>query len=514
LLTHSYSAKLLAVRRVTENQGKRTAGVDQVVWDTPTKKAAAVDALKQRGYHARPLRRVYIPKPHDKTKQRPLGIPTMYDRAMQALYLLALEPIAETTGDANSYGFRPQRSPADAMAHCFNILAPSWAAQWIFEGDIKACFDKISHAWLEAHVPMDKAILHQWLKAGFMDRAILYPTEAGTPQGGIASPVLANLALDGLEAVLLAAFPRKPAWRPGVQVNLCRFADDFIITGRSKELLENEVKPLVERFLQERGLQLSPEKTHITHIEDGFDFLGQNVRKYRDGKRLKLLIKPSQASIRTVLNKARDIIETHKQVPAGKLVLLLNPLIRGWALYHRHVVSSQVFKSVDAALFQALKRWATRRHPGRSTAWALCKYFHTVGMDNWVFYGEADGQIRNLIQAASIPIRRHIKIQGQANPFDPAWEIYFEKRLGIAMATTLRGRSQLLRLWKEQNGLCPICHQKITQITGWHNHHRIWRSKGGADSTENRVLVHPTCHQQIHSLGLYVEKTASYEGRS
>ena len=346
LLTHSYSGKVLAVRRVTENQGKKTAGVDKVHWDTPAKKAAAVDSLRQRGYQARPLRRVYIPKQHDKTKRRALGIPTMADRAMQALYLLALEPIAETTGDPNSYGFRPQRSPADAIAQCFNTLAPGRSPQWIFEGDIRSCFDNISHEWLLTHVPMDKAILHQWLKAGYMDRSILYPTETGTPQGGIASPVLANLALDGLESALLAAFPHKPARGPGAKVNLSRFADDFVITGRSKELLEQEVKPLVQRFLQERGLELSQEKTRITHIEDGFDFLGQNVRKYRDGKQLKLLIKPSPASIRTVLDKARDIIQTHPQLPAGKLVRLLNPLIRGWALYHRHVVSSQVFKSI------------------------------------------------------------------------------------------------------------------------------------------------------------------------
>ncbi len=512
LLTHSYSGKVLAVRRVTENQGKKTAGVDKVHWDTPAKKAAAVDSLRQRGYQARPLRRVYIPKQHDKTKRRALGIPTMADRAMQALYLLALEPIAETTGDPNSYGFRPQRSPADAIAQCFNTLAPGRSPQWIFEGDIRSCFDNISHEWLLTHVPMDKAILHQWLKAGYMDRSILYPTETGTPQGGIASPVLANLALDGLESALLAAFPHKPARGPGAKVNLSRFADDFVITGRSKELLEQEVKPLVQRFLQERGLELSQEKTRITHIEDGFDFLGQNVRKYRDGKQLKLLIKPSPASIRTVLDKARDIIQTHPQLPAGKLVRLLNPLIRGWALYHRHVVSSQVFKSIDASLFQALKQWARRRHPNRTKAWALRKYFHSVGADNWVFYGEADGQVRNLIQAASIPIRRHVKIRGTANPFDPAWEIYFEERLGVEMASSLQGRRQLLFLWKEQNGICPICQQKITKITGWHNHHRIWRSKGGSDRAENRVLVHPTCHNQIHSLGLYVEKPRPARG--
>jgi RNA-directed DNA polymerase len=282
LLVRSLSGKALAVRRVTENQGKRTAGVDRETWPTPEAKSKGVLSLRRRGYKPRPLRRVYIPKSNG-TKLRPLGIPTMTDRSMQALYLLALQPIAECTADHNSYGFRPKRSTADAMMKCQHVFAGRGRmAEWILEADIKSCFDNISHDWLLTHVPIDRVILSKWLKAGFIESQTLWPTEAGTPQGGIISPTLANLALDGLESELQRRF------RPTDKVHLARYCDDFIISGHSKEVLENEVVPLVVKFLQVRGLELSPQKTCITHIDKGFDFLGWNVRKY-DGK---LLIKP------------------------------------------------------------------------------------------------------------------------------------------------------------------------------------------------------------------------------
>src|SRR6266851_7886797 len=243
LLIRSLSGKALAVKRVTENQGKRTPGVDGETWSTPEAKSKAVLSLRGRGYQPRPLRRVYIPK--NNGKMRPLGIPTMKDRAMQALYLLALEPIAECTADGNSYGFRLKRSTADAMQKCFRVLAWKRAAQWILEGDIQGCFDNISHDWLITHVPMDKAILRKWLKAGFIEGRTWWLTKAGTPQGGIISPVLANMALDGLEAELRKKFKQAVKFQLSDMVNLVRYADDFIITGRSKEMLENEVKPLV-----------------------------------------------------------------------------------------------------------------------------------------------------------------------------------------------------------------------------------------------------------------------------
>jgi RNA-directed DNA polymerase len=206
LLTHSYSGKALAVKRVTENQGKKTPGVDGETWQTPKKKAEALSTLKQRGYHPQPLRRIYIPKKNG--KMRPLGIPCMKDRAMQALYLLALDPLSETLADPNSYGFRSWRSPADAIDQCFKVLNNAQSAQWVLEGDIKACFDQISHEWLLSHITMEKSILSKWLKAGYMEKHVLHPTEEGTPQGGICSPVLANLTLDGLERRLSERYPK------------------------------------------------------------------------------------------------------------------------------------------------------------------------------------------------------------------------------------------------------------------------------------------------------------------
>jgi RNA-directed DNA polymerase len=331
LLTHSFSGKALAVRRVTENTGKRTPGVDGAIWKTPEQKAVAIQRLNQRGYHPQPLRRVYIPKSNG--ARRPLSIPTMQDRAMQALYLLALDPVAEATADPNSYGFRRGRSTADAIEACFIALCRNDRAQWILEGDIRSCFDRISHEWLLAHIPMDKAILKKWLKAGYLESRRLYPTEEGTPQGGICSPVIANMTLDGLERMLASHFPKKGRPEKRAKVNLIRYADDFCITGSSKELLEQEVKPLVEQFLSERGLQLSSEKTVITHIEQGFDFLGQTVRKYQKGKCTKFFITPSKKNIKAFLAKIRKHIKESRDLTAGELITELNPQIRGWALY-------------------------------------------------------------------------------------------------------------------------------------------------------------------------------------
>lgn len=511
LLTHSHSAKVLAVRRVTENHGKKTPGVDRDVWDTPAKKMAAVHALRQRGYHPQPLRRVYIPK--STGKMRPLSIATMTDRTMQTLYLLALDPIAEATADPNSYGFRRERSPADAMGQCFIALGRRNAASWVLEADIRACFDAISHEWLEVHVPLDKALLHKWLKAGYVERGTLYPTDQGAAQGGPLSPALANLTLNGLERMLRDAFPKSHRKGPDLKVNVVRFADDFIVTGASKELLEHEVMPLVERFLKKRGLNLSTDKTVITHIDDGFDFLGQNVRKHGG----KLLITPSRKSVRTVLGKVRQIVKDNKQATAGNLILQLNPLIRGWAQYHRHVVSKATFRAVDNAVFDALWRWAKRRHPQKSRMWVRNKYFRTRGDNQWAFWGTVRGVTGTqedvwLFSAAKVPIKRHVKVRENANPYDPAWEMYFEERLGLAMAQHLSGRGKLRYLWMEQDGLCPICRQKITTLTGWHNHHIVWRSKGGSDDPENRVLLHPTCHQRVHSQGLTVVKPRPARG--
>jgi RNA-directed DNA polymerase len=327
LLTHSFSAKALAVRRVTENSGRKTPGIDGVVWDSPEKKATAIEKLKQRGYKALPLRRIYIPKKNGTNKKRPLSIPVMSDRAMQALYLYGLDPIAETEADPNTYGFRMERSTADATKQCHTVLSNHKGAPvYILEGDISSCFDKISHQWMMENIPMDKSILQQWLKAGFIDRHVFYRTQEGTPQGSICSPVLARMALNGLERELRRKYPKASAKSKKAKVNVIVFADDFIITGSSKELLEKEIKPLVVEFLQQRGLTLSTEKTKITHIKDGFDFLGQNVRKLKG----KILIKPSKRNTKNLLEKVRAIIKKNAQAKTENLILQLNPVIRGW----------------------------------------------------------------------------------------------------------------------------------------------------------------------------------------
>lgn len=422
LLTHSYFAKLLAIKRVTTNRGRNTPGVDKVAWRSEDQKFLAVDKLKRKGYHPKPLRRVYIPKKNGKF--RPLGIPSMTCRAQQALHLMALEPIAESIADKHSYGFRPYRSCADAIEQCFKVLARKDRAQWVLEGDIKACFDKINHEWLMNNVPMDKIMLHKWLKAGFMDKGQLFPTEEGTPQGGIISPTLLTITLAGLEQAI------KSKVRPSDKVNLIVYADDFIVTGATKEVLEHMVKPVIVNFLKERGLELSSEKTFITHIDNGFDFLGFNIRKYNGV----LLTKPAQKNVKAFLDNIRNIIKTNATAKTENLIYLLNPKLKGWANYYRHGVSSKTFSTVDHNIFLALRRWAKRRHPNKSKKWVDDKYFTAIEYDNWIFNAGmkqlTDGRfgLIALFKLHTTKIVRHVKIKADANPFDPAYAEYFRKR--------------------------------------------------------------------------------------
>ncbi|MFO0812096.1 MAG: group II intron reverse transcriptase/maturase [Gemmatales bacterium] len=427
ILTRSFSAKALAVKRVTENRGKNTPGIDRAIWRTPGQKMKAIQQLQQHGYQAKPLRRVYIPKSNG--KQRPLGIPTMKDRAMQALYLLALDPCAETTADRSSYGFRVGRSCADALNKCYILLGKSTSANWILEGDIRACFDRISHEWLMQKVPLEKRILQKWLKAGYLEKEFFHHTEEGTPQGGIISPVLSNLVLDGLEDRLREVFPKPKTKSQPNRVYLVRYADDFIITGDSQELLRDQVKPLVEKFLKERGLELSREKTKITSIQQGFDFLGQTIRKYHG----KFLTRPSKESVKRLLTKVRGMTRKYCSATPGHLIVLLNPIIRGWANYHRWAASKETFVSIDHMIFCALWRWARRRHSNKSGRWVMEKYFHHSGNRHWVFVGEVETtgesmkEVR-LFRASDKVVARYIHIKEEANPYEPKWYSYFESR--------------------------------------------------------------------------------------
>jgi len=487
LLTHSFSGKALAVKRVTSNKGKRTPGVDRIIWATPKAKADAISQMRQRGYQPLPLRRVYIAKKSG--KKRPLGIPPMKDRAMQAIYKLALDPIAETLADPNSYGFRTARSSADAAEQCFNVLVRSNCAQWILEGDIKGCFDNISHDWMLANVPMDKVILQKWLKAGFIEKGKLFPTYAGIPQGSLTSAVLANMVLDGLEAMLKKHFK-------GQKVNYIRYADDFLVTGNSKELLENQVKPMIEDFMAIRGLMLSPEKTKITNIADGFDFLGWNFRKYKG----KLLRKPAKDNMAAVRSKIFEIISTNKTAKQENLIQQLNPVIRGWANYHRHAVAKEAFSSLDNQIWIMLWQWAKRRHSNKGAKWIKKKYFMTAGNRNWVFgCKDQDGKVVTLVKASDTAIVRHVKIKGEANPFDPDWNAYFEDRIGRQMGIKEGNRKKLMHHWREQNGNCQSCGEAVTSQTRPTLHYIIPRVLGGSDTSSNLVLVHESCHGLVQA---------------
>jgi len=507
MLTRTLSAKLYAVRRVTQNQGARTAGVDRELWDSPESRWLAVGRLKRRGYRPLPLRRVFIPKANG--KERPLGIPTMRDRAMQALYLLALEPVSESTSDPNSYGFRLNRSTADAMSQIFVAMSQKGSAQWVLEADIKGCFDHINHDWMERNVPMDTTILRKWLKAGLIYKGQLQATEAGTPQGGIISPTLANVTLNGLEGELIAhlnaQFGTKKAKK--LKVNVVRYADDFVITGDSKEMLEREVRPWIEAFLAVRGLQLSEEKTRITHIDQGFDFLAWNFRKYSG----KLLIKPSKKNAQAFYRKVAETISSHKTVRQQDLIRLLNPMLRGWAQYHSPVVAKQAYTRMERLVFQKLWRWSKRRHPKKSADWVKQKYFHKVDARNWVFAApevQKDGSkgLFELYQVSSTTIKRHKKIKGDFNPFDSQWEQYGEQLRQTRMWDSMRYRKQWANLYMSQSGLCAHCGCALTDETGWHDHHLEYRMHGGTDALSNRVLLHPRCHQQVHVGKLAVTK--------
>ena len=419
-----------------------------------------------------------------------MGIPIMKDRAMQALHKLAVEPIAENNADPNSYGFRPYRSTADAMQQAYLMLSTKARPQWILEGDIKGCFDNIDHEWLLANVTMNSKVLRKWLKAGTLYQGVYTDTMAGTPQGGIISPVLANIALDGLEATVKAKGKHY----------VIRYADDFIVTGYSKEELE-AIKPVIEDFLKERGLTLSPEKTKITHINDGFDFLGWNFRKH-DGK---LLTKPSKANIQTFLTEIRETIKNMATAKQEDMIDVLNPKIRGWANYHKGTVAKEAFNQVDHEIWKALWNWCKRRHPNKPENWIQARYWMRKDGRNWVFVSKK----RQLIKAKDTKIVRHIKTPNALNPFIPTDRKKLDELRKRRTKRILFGTVK--ELWERQEGNCPNCHQRITEESEWHKHHIQPKSQGGNDELDNLILVCPACHSQIHN-PIYRDNAGSRKG--
>lgn len=422
LMTNSFYAKAIAVKRVITNRGKKTPGIDGELWESDKDKMDAVTALDCRTYHAKPLRRVYIEK-FGKKEKRPLGIPTMGDRAMQALQLLALEPVAETTADRISFGFRRYRSPGDAKEYAFSILSRKDSPQWILEGDIKSCFDKISHQWMLENIPTDKRILKEFMKCGYIEKGQLYPTTEGSPQGGVISPTYANMVLDGLEPMILDTY-----WRSKVKktfsvkynshkVHVVRFADDFIVTASDKETLE-EIKGMTERFLRQRGLVLSQEKTVITNIHDGFDFLGWNFRKFKG----KLIIKPSHKSMSKVTRKISEVIKENRASKQEVLIRKLNEIMVGWANYHHSTCAKRCFNTIDHRTWEMLWRWAKRRHPNKGKHWIVEKYWRTHKGRKWTFMSD-----RNILfLMMDMPIVRKGQMALDKNPFLD--REYFENR--------------------------------------------------------------------------------------
>lgn len=427
LLVKSLYARVLAVKRVSENRGKKTAGVDKELLDNNGKKMRYVKALKidKSTYQAMPLKRVEIPKKNGKT--RPLGIPTMFDRCVQALYKLAIEPIAEIVADYNSYGFRAKRSTQDAMKQIWLSTCRKNSREWVLEGDIKGCFDNISHKWLYDNIPLDKHILKQWLKSGFVKNQELFPTTSGTPQGGIISPILANMVLDGIEEIVNKHNIEKRKMTNGISLNLStrfhfiRYADDWVVIGESPKHLR-VIQKEIETFLALRGLSLSKEKTHISNIRDGFNFLGFHFRKYSNDK---MIIKPTKEGIKSLKSKIKDVFKKYRTATTKDLINKLNPIIRGWAYYYRFVNSKKIFGSLDKYIWQKSFNWMNRIHQRRQTSKYYPKYFKKAPNSNSDVLHFAG---KYIFRMSAIPIVEYIKVQAKANPFDKEFDTYFTNR--------------------------------------------------------------------------------------
>lgn len=509
LMLRSRSNILVSVRRVTQvNAGKMTPGVDKVIVKTPQARGELVDQLTtHQPWLAKPVRRVYIPKSKGQTskgqangKKRPLGIPTVTDRCLQAMVKNALEPSWEAQFEGISYGFRPGRGCHDAIEKIFSLARPTGRKKWILDADIKGAFDNIAHDYLLetlGDVP-GRELIKQWLKAGYVENGVFYDTKAGTPQGGVISPLLANIALHGME-VALGIKRNKKGYIQEAKRAVVRYADDFVCFCESKEDAET-VRNELAIWLAKRGLALSPEKTRIVHITEGFDFLGFNIRQYKTPKTNRrgytLLIKPSNESVARLRDRLRAEWRGLRGTNAQAVVKRLNPIIRGWANYFRIGVARKTFEALDNWMFHKQVRWVRHTHPTKPWYWMKQRYWgklHDTRNDQWVFGDKRTGQI--LLKFGWFPIERHILVRGTASPDDPKLSDYWQWR-EKAKAKDLP--SSLRSLAHNQNYICPLCGISLFNDEELHVHHKERRSKGGASSYNNLVLIHLYCHQQIH----------------
>ena len=507
-LMQSWSARCLAVRQVTQdNKGKKTAGVDGKKSLTPKQRLTLVKNLRLTG-KSKPARRIWIPKP-GKDEKRPLGIPTIHDRALQALAKLALEPEWESKFEPNSYGFRPGRSCHDAVGQIY--LNINKQPKFVLDADIAKCFDKINHKALLDKLntfPTLRRQIKSWLKAGAIDEAQLTPTSEGTPQGGVISPLLANIALHGIEELTKAV--SKTAC-------LVRYADDFVVLDKDITVVQR-CKDTIEEFLQGMGLELKPSKTRISHTlhkyegNVGFDFLGFNIRQFKVGKchwskyttgrprkdgtkkeqrymDFKTLITPSKEALKKHTAKVGKIIHEHKNTPQAALIKHLNPVIRGWSNYYSCVVSKKTFSKADSITYQQLRAWATRRR-GRSKITKVMKqYFHTVKGKNWVFSTREENNPLRLLTHAETPIVRHKKVVGEKSPYDGD-TLYWSERMGKYPEVPKR----VAILLKAQKGKCTHCGLLFKDGDNWEIDHIIRTTLGGEDNVKNKHLLHRHCH--------------------
>ncbi|WP_418904110.1 group II intron reverse transcriptase/maturase [Moorena producens] len=494
-LMKSWSAKMLAVRKVTqENKGKRTAGIDGRKALTGKQRLILVDSLKIHR-KPKPTRRVWIDKP-GRNEKRPLGIPTIYDRALQALTKQAIEPEWEAKFEPNSYGFRPGRSCHDAIEAIYSSINKK--PKWVLDADISKCFDKISHEALLKKLntyPTLRKLIRAWLKAGVMDRGTFSATDEGTPQGGIISPLLANIALHGMEKCIeeYANNMKGSKEKNRKALTFVRYADDFVIMHKNKEVVA-ECQEKIGKWLKGIGLELKPSKTKIVHTYSGFDFLGFHIKQHKVGKNhskpgFKTIIEPSKKKVTEHYKKLEKVIESNKSASQANLIYGLKPQIIGWCNYYRSVCSKETFSDLDRKLWNKLRRWGKRRHPQKAATWVMNKYWGTTGEDNWVF---KDKEV-SLPKHAKTPIIRHVKVKDTRSIYEGDL-IYWGNRMGKhPMTSQVKGK-----LFSRQKGICPECKLKFQPGDLIEVHHKIPRTLGGNNELKNLELLHLHCHDKKH----------------
>ena len=517
-LINSYNSRLLAVRKVSQdNRGKATAGVDKVKSLSPIKRLAMAEDLKPSD-KSQPIRRVWIPKP-GRDEKRPLGIPVMRDRAAQALVKAALEPQWEWKFEPNSYGFRPGRGAHDAIEAIYGSIKQK--SKYVLDADIAKCFDKINHEKLLTKMDTFPKIRRQvkaWLKSDVCDfvkheRTL---TEAGTPQGGVISPLLANIALHGMEERIKEyAATWKGCKRDNQRsLSLIRYADDFLIIHEHLEVIE-QCKQIISEWLAEYDLEIKPEKTQIVHTlkhhndkKPGFNFLGFYIRqypvgKYQSGKNpigeklgFKTIIKPSDEGVKRHYAKVTEVITKHNAAPQTTLIAKLNPIFRGWSNYYRTVCSKETYSKVGHLIYLRLYRWARRRHPNKNRKWIVDKYWKTVGGDNWVF-GDKDFHI---YKHSSTPIVRHTKVKGEVSPYDRNTK-YWATRMGRHPEMS----DSVSRLLKKQKGKCAMCDRTFREDEVIEKDHIIPKTLGGKYK-DNIQLLHGHCHDEKTKVDLIAIK--------